>query len=203
MIPRKFGGCRKGQVLAFEDQIMHKKYLTLLALLFIAGCANQAPLREVSLAVTACAADAPVVLDGAVEIPKGHRANTVRNMAEGEPGAGGMCNSKVFYPDSTIEVYRAYDTASHHSKFGRWWSFEKPAGEKASYREANAICPEWSKLDAVVMCRIKPGTYFAVGTTQSAQCETQQYGTNAAVQVYIPNSEDALLVEDCQPLGAW
>lgn len=66
-----------------------------------------------------------------------------------------------------------------------------PSGSKEQYSAANAICPEWSHLDRLVKCEIRPGTEVVVGTTQSAKCENglviSKTGEN---QVYVVNNSE-------------
>lgn len=101
---------------------------------------------------------------------------------------GGVCSAKVFSVIAPVTLYRIFDASNPKSKFGGWWSLKPPSGTKEDYRSANAICREWSALDRVVSCEIRPGTQVVIGTTQSAQCEDgSKYPQTSVNQVFVPN----------------
>lgn len=132
--------------------------------------------------------------------------NKMKLDAEGEPFKGGvMPNSKLFEAkNDSIVVYRAYDASKPWTKHGRWWSFERPSGNKKSYRIKNAICPTWNSIDRIVKCNIKPEADFIVGYTQSAKCDDDViYKSQKILQVYIPNTKEDLDVINCVDLGEW
>lgn len=120
-------------------------------------------------------------------------------------GKGKMCMARVFEATTPIKVYRVWNSSKTYTEFGKWWSFDKPVGPIDAYRQQNAICPEWSNLDRLTVCEIKPGARFAVGPGQSATCAEQSYEKSPANQVFIPNDtrENKVFVDHCEPLGAW
>jgi hypothetical protein len=59
------------------------------------------------------------------------------------------------------------------------------------------ICYQWSPLDKLSGCLLRPGVDVVVGTGQSAKCsEYLSYPVSAAQQVYIKNASSA--VSDCR-----
>ena len=85
------------------------------------------------------------------------------------------------------------------------WSFNRPAGPKDAYRAAYGICKEWSNLDRLISCQLKPGAEIVLGTMQSADCQDVSYKKTADIQVFIHNAQRAgdLYVENCQDEGEW
>lgn len=128
-------------------------------------------------------------------------------MAEADEvsGNGGVCAGKTFKVVEPVRVYRVYDASRGASEYGRWWSLTNPTGPRDRYREANAICPEWSNLDHLISCQIKPGTQVVIGTTQSANCGKTTYQKNATLQLFVGNNEwdEALYMESCTDEGDW
>lgn len=103
-------------------------------------------------------------------------------------GKGGVCAAKVFSVTAPVTLYRVFDSSKPYTKYGGWWSLRAPGGSKEDYRVANAICPEWSNLDRLVSCEVRPGTQLVLGTTQSAECGGGvAYAKTAEIQVYVPN----------------
>jgi hypothetical protein len=112
-----------------------------------------------------------------------------------QQGKGGVCAARVFAVVAPVTLFRVFDASNPHSKFGSWWSLRRPSGTKDDYRAANAICKEWSSLDRVVACEIRPGTQVVIGTTQSAQCsDGSTYPQTAVNQVFVPNDGRAGIV---------
>lgn len=127
-------------------------------------------------------------------------------IARGAPGEGKLCTGKAYQVRQALPVYRVWDSSRPGSEFGSWWSFSPPAANLDDYREAEAICPEWSAPDRLSVCRLKPGARITVGPGQSAQCaDGSSYPPSAANQVYIPNdsAKGKLYVEDCAPAEPW
>lgn len=120
-------------------------------------------------------------------------------------GEGGVCSGKVFKVAEPVRVYRVYDSSRGAVEYGRWWSLTRPAGPREMYREANAICPEWSELDRLVSCQLRAGTQVVVGTTQSAKCATKPYPKSGTLQLFVENNEweEVLLLDNCQDEGDW
>ncbi len=120
------------------------------------------------------------------------------NLALGEPGKGGLCEGKTYQlkDQQTLIVYRAWNSTNPNSRFGAWWAFYQPDGKVSQYREDYEICYQWSPLDKLVQCQLKPGTQVAIGTGQSAVCsEYLEYPPSDKLQIYLPNAEAS--VENC------
>lgn len=118
------------------------------------------------------------------------------NEALGEPEKGKLCQGKVYVSksDSEVKIYRAWNSTNPNSRYGKWWAFNKPDGSVAQYREDYEICYQWSPLDKMVSCTLKPDTKIVVGNGQSAKCsEYLTYPVSAKQQVYIINASDAVL----------
>ncbi len=110
-------------------------------------------------------------------------------------GKGGVCAAKVFAVTAPVVLYRVFDSARPYTKYGGWWSMSRPGTSKTDYRAANAICPEWSNLDRVVACEVRPGTQIVLGTTQSAVCaDGSTYAQTAQTQVFVANDGKAGIV---------
>lgn len=118
-------------------------------------------------------------------------------------GKGGLCKAKSYQVKQALTVYRVWDASNTRGEYGRWWSFTPPTGSAATYRQENAICPEWSGLNKVKQCRLKVGEKIVVGPGQSAQCANNlSYPQSPANQVFVPNdtrdsSHPKLAVENC------
>lgn len=125
--------------------------------------------------------------------------------ALGEPGEGKLCQGRVYTARKSVVVYRVWDKSKPYTAYGRWWSFERPVGDRATYRKDNDICPKWSALDIVHSCWIKPGTQIVVGPGQSAKCANSTLPQSATNQVFIPNDtqNDIKLVENCSKPMIW
>jgi hypothetical protein len=134
--------------------------------------------------------------------------------ALGEPGNGKLCTGKVFAAAKPVSVYRVWDGAKTSTQLGSWWSFSKPAGPRETYRSANAICPEGSKLDVFSECHLKVGARVVVGPGQSAECEDSATShkwtvpASAMNQVFIPNetrdpANPKVFVEGCSAGAPW
>jgi len=99
-----------------------------------------------------------------------------------------VCSAKVFSVIAPVVLYRVFDSSKPYTKFGGWWSLNRPAGSKEEYRAANAICQEWSPLDKLVSCEIRPGSQIVIGTTQSTICnDGSVYPKTAENQVFVAN----------------
>ncbi|GAA3938145.1 hypothetical protein [Litoribacillus peritrichatus] len=117
--------------------------------------------------------------------------------ALGEPNQGKLCQGKVYQSNQEVTIYRAWNSTNPHSQFGQWWAFERPSGLTADYRTDYEICYQWSPLDKMVKCTLKPGTQVVVGNGQSAKCsEYLTYPSSEKQQVFIVNAADAVL--DCK-----
>ncbi|MDW6004607.1 hypothetical protein [Vibrio mangrovi] len=117
----------------------------------------------------------------------------------GAPEQGKLCQGAVYQSKSGTHVtlFRAWNSTNPGSKFGKWWAWQKPAGPIAKYRADYEICYQWSPLDVMVRCTLKPETKIVVGNGQSARCsEYLTYPTSGAQQIFLPDAESSLT--DCQ-----
>ena len=186
-----------------------------LGLLFVlvVGCRPSAPPVSPTPALGAQLAPAPVdgvACVGAIDAPPpgAHPVvdEALLQAALGPSGAGKLCTGRVYEATAPLVVYRVWNVAKAYTEIGRWWSFALPGGTVASYRAANAICPEWSELDTLSRCALKVGARFVLGPGQSADCAGDgDYRKSPVNQVYVDNDVRAgrVLVEACAPLGPW
>lgn len=199
---------------------MRPSYTALLIMTLIAGgCGGSAaiePAKQPSAEhVSAPAPSTPVgPVDGVAcvgtvaALPEGVKEvsdDSLARSAIDESGKGKLCMARIFEVVAPMKVYRVWNSAKSYTEFGQWWSFAKPVGPVETYREQNAVCPEWSALDRVTVCELKVGARFAIGPGQSAKCTSTQYEKSAVNQLFIPNDtrEDKLFVDHCEQLGAF
>ena len=105
-----------------------------------------------------------------------------------------------------VTLYRVFDADKPYTEWGSWWSLQPPEGSKAQYRADNAICPEWSPLNKVVACQLRPGSQIVVGNTQSAQCaDGSVFPKTAHTQIFVPNDGRAGIVHvgACSEASDW
>ncbi len=120
------------------------------------------------------------------------------NKALGLTNEGKLCQGKVYKskPDTQITIFRAWNSTNPNSKFGKWWAFREPAGKISAYRSEYEICYQWSPLDKLVRCTLKPGVKVVAGTGQSAECsEYLTYPVSDKLQIYIDDA--SMSVTDC------
>ncbi|TKC86789.1 hypothetical protein FAZ69_19245 [Trinickia terrae] len=171
----------------------------------LAGCAQFPSGGEGPLVETAACTGSINVPYGLVEVAD----DTLLKQVVQPAGKGGLCDAKVFKVAQPLTVYRVWDQANQNSQYGRWWSFNPPAGPVGTYRAANAICPEWSALNRVKQCRLKVGAEIVIGPGQSALCSNNlTYPQSATNQVFVPNDTRdpknlKLDVGDCLADAAW
>lgn len=116
----------------------------------------------------------------------------------GTENKGSLCQGQAYRSKAGAQVllYRAWNSTNPGSQLGHWWAFDRPEGSVAAYRKNYEICYQWSPLDALVQCSLKPGTKLIVGNGQSAQCSAYlAYPASATQQVYIDDAVSAL--SDC------
>ncbi|MFM2065213.1 MAG: hypothetical protein RLZZ584_122 [Pseudomonadota bacterium] len=178
---------------------------------WLAGCAGlpgagDPPGAETGVDGAVCVGAPPAAVPGLV--PATNPALQAR--AQLASGQGGVCAARVFavpVPVHTpVTVYRVYDSANPRTQHGGWWSLTRPTGARDDYRARNAICREWSALDRLLACQLKPGAEVVLGTTQSVGCgDGTLYPRTADVQVYMANDarNGVLHVENCREEGAW
>ncbi len=126
--------------------------------------------------------------------------------AQRPSGNGYLCSAKSFAVTQPVRLYRLIDSTQPYSKLGGFWSFDRPTGTRDEYRARFAICQQWSQLDRLIACDVRPGTIIVVGTTQSANCSPGfTYEKTAANQVFVPNDGLAGIVHTgaCLDQGAW
>ena len=176
-----------------------------IAVLGLSGCAVQGISETTDSTATQLPPMAAAACEGATDLPPQFVGAFVPaidpsllNQALGDPGKGGLCQGQVYITTgvATVKLYRAWNSTNPGSRTGSWWAFYKPAGKVAAYREDYEICYQWSPLDKLVTCDIKPGTKVVVGNGQSASCSAfLNYGVSASQQVYIPNA--GTVTENC------
>ena len=113
------------------------------------------------------------------------------NESLGHSNKGKLCMGQVYKSkkDAQVTLYRAWNSTNPNSKFGKWWVFQQPSGEVAKYRSEYEICYQWSPLDKLVRCTLKPETKIVVGTGQSAECsEYLTYPVSDKQQIYIDHA---------------
>ncbi|CAG34973.1 hypothetical protein [Desulfotalea psychrophila] len=142
---------------------------------------------------------------GSVDLPEGFSGKfelvedaQLLGEALGAPNKGKLCQGRVYKSnkDGQIIIYRAWNSTNPNSKFGKWWAFQAPTGEIAQYRSGYEICYQWSPLDTLVSCTLKPESKVVVGTGQSAECsEYLSYPVSARQQIYIEDASAS--VTDC------
>lgn len=162
--------------------------------LVIAGCASlPGPDRAADVGIDGIACVGSVVGD----VPGLREAgdSALLGNAQLQTGKGGVCSARVFSVTAPVVLYRVFDAGNPRSKFGSWWSLQRPTGSREQYRAANAICKEWSALDRMVSCEVRPGSQIVVGTTQSAVCsDGTTYPKTDTNQVYVANDGRAGIV---------
>ncbi|WP_432468514.1 hypothetical protein [Agarivorans sp. Z349TD_8] len=124
------------------------------------------------------------------------------NQALGKPNQGKLCQGQVYRSKlaTQVTVYRAWNSTNPNSQFGQWWAFQQPSGEIAKYRADYEICYQWSPLDKLVRCTLKPQTKVVVGNGQSAECSAYlSYPVSSEQQIYIDDAENSLL--ECNTLN--
>ena len=185
---------------------MLKLRTTALVLSFaISGCANLANYSGSGLQGIdgeACAGSVATSVPGLVEAGN----PTLLAKAQFQSGKGGVCLAKVFSATTPVVLYRVFDASNPYSRFGSWWSLKRPSGSRDDYRVAFAICREWSSLDRLISCEVRPGTQIVVGTTQSAECsDGSTYAKTAENQVFVANDGRAgiLHVGACSDDVSW
>ena len=139
---------------------------------------------------------------GTTELPAGLASQfdkvddpALLNETLGEADKGALCQGQVYQSKKEVKVtlYRAWNSTNPHSKMGKWWALDKPAGSVAKYREDYEICYQWSPLDQLVSCSIKAGEKVVVGTGQSAKCSDYlSYPASEEQQIYVADASTAL-----------
>ena len=171
------------------ESFMKNILVTLLAFTFF-SCSSLAMEKDVQNAGQPCLGNSnlPANLENKFE-PMEDKALLLE--ALGSPDKGKLCQGRVYKSnqDSEVTVFRAWNSTNPNSKFGNWWAFDLPAGKVSEYRSAYEICYQWSPLDKLVRCTLKPGVKIVVGTGQSAECsEYLRYPVSDRQQVFIEDT---------------
>ena len=174
---------------------------TTLFILSLCGCTSYPIEQETKQVAQVCAGD--IQLPGFVA----DRFESIDDAplldeALGSPKAGKLCQGQVYRSkeNTRITLFRAWNSTNPNSKFGKWWAFQVPSGKISSYRSDYEICYQWSPLDMLVSCTLKPDTKVVVGTGQSAECsEYLTYPVSEKKQVYLDDASSSLT--DCKVLS--
>jgi hypothetical protein len=173
--------------------------------LFLAGCANLTTgLESTERGIDGIACVGSVTNSNAGLFASDNLALLSKTQMPSDKG--GVCAGKVFGASAPVVLYRVFDSSKPYTKFGNWWSLKPPGNSKAEYRAANAICPEWSNLDRLVSCEVRPGTQVVLGTTQSAQCaDGAVYAKTSEIQVFVPNDGRVGIIHvgNCAAEASW
>ncbi|MGR8929803.1 MAG: hypothetical protein ACU836_04115 [Gammaproteobacteria bacterium] len=116
--------------------------------------------------------------------------------ALGKPNEGRLCQGRVYESKEGTELtlFRAWNSTNPNSQYGNWWAFEMPAGKISNYRIDYEICYQWSPLDSLETCMLKPGTKLVIGTGQSTKCsEYLSYSISNKQQIFIDDAKSALV----------
>ena len=161
-------------------------------ILAIQGCA-QHPTASIQLAQNDCVGSTKI-REGLSESFNLIEDPELLSQSLGEPLKGKLCQGAVYQSTQEVVVYRAWNSTNPHSQYGQWWSFDYPTGLSADYREDYEICYQWSPLDKLTQCTLKPGSKVVVGNGQSATCSDYlSYPVSETQQVFISSASDAVL----------
>ncbi len=171
-----------------------KRMLVSLLLVALYGCAGSPPIDEVKATPQACIGGMDLPPELASHFEPAQDAQLL-NEAIGEPEAGKLCQGRVYKSkaNTQVTIFRAWNSTNPNSQFGQWWAFDKPSGRISTYRSDYEICYQWSPLDKMVSCTLKPETKVVVGNGQSAKCsEYLTYPVSEEQQVYISDAVSAV-----------
>jgi hypothetical protein len=174
-----------------------KRIAFLLALTLLIGCSAHVVQKKTESGVQNCLGNTemPAELEDSFEPVED---KSLLNLALGKPNEGKLCWGQVYQSkeDSKVTVYRAWNSTNPNSKMGNWWAFQKPNGKVSLYRYEYEICYQWSPLDKLDCCTLKPGVKIVVGTGQSAKCSQYlTYPTSEQKQIYIKDASESVI--DC------
>ena len=171
------------------------RYLLATALLItLYGCSSYPVKDEIQTVAQPCSGSLDLPADLANEFEPVEDEQLL-NEALGAPKQGKLCQGRVYKSKEAarITLFRAWNSTNPNSKFGKWWGFQRPAGKIAAYRSEYEICYQWSPLDKLVRCTLKPGTKVVVGTGQSAECsEYLTYPVSDRQQIYLDNASTSV-----------
>ncbi|WP_116472978.1 hypothetical protein [Zobellella maritima] len=174
-----------------------KRILPGLFLFALYGCSSSAPVDVARVTEQGCigSAELPQNIASQFEVAEDMQ---LLNEALGEPEKGKLCQGQVYKSkkDTQVMIFRAWNSTNPNSQYGNWWAFNQPAGPISAYRSDYEICYQWSPLDKMVACTLKPETKVVVGNGQSARCsEYLTYPVSEKQQIYIVDAVDS--VENC------
>jgi hypothetical protein len=168
-----------------------KKLLTGLLVLVLYGCASYPVEQEAQITNTEQCVGSLNLPHNIASQFEAVEDKQLLSESLGSPNEGKLCMGRVYKSrkDTQVTLYRAWNSSNPGSKFGKWWAFQQPTGEVAKYRSEYEICYQWSPLDKLVRCTLKPETKVVVGTGQSAECsEYLTYPVSAKQQIYIDDA---------------
>lgn len=167
----------------------------------VESCAHLAPSATAKAPTqTKCAKAQPLPPTLAAALQKTHNPALLKK-ALGLPEAGGLCAGQVYTVTTPITLYRVWNSTFAGSQLGHWWTWQKPQGAIADYRQQNAICYQWSPLDKLTQCQIAAGTQLVIGSGQSARCSAfLAYPVSSQLQIFLANS--AAHTSHCQNFTA-
>ena len=191
-----------------------KNIITTVLLFSCAGCSTiiespTPPTAEKDTAEQTAASMSPVC-PGDIELPAELQGQFIAaedqellQRSIGKEDAGKLCQAKVYQAkeNAQITIYRSWNSTNPNSQMGNWWAAKQPQGRVADYRVDYEICYQWSPLDMMTQCTLKPGTKVVIGTGQSALCsEYLTYPASAKKQIYIEAANE--VVSDCNVYNA-
>jgi len=109
---------------------------------------------------------------------------------------------KVYTVKATkeLKLYRLYPKAVAYRAYGGWWTHTKPTTgtTKNQYALANAICDtEWGNtMDGLITCDFPAGTKFAVGKTESMECEVDDRGNMVVSRLLNATEEQQIFIDN-------
>ncbi len=162
----------------------------------LAACSSH-PVQEIAGFATTqfCVGDTALPADLTDQFAQAEDAALLQN-ALGNENEGKLCQGQVYetQPDSQVVIFRAWNSTNPYSKLGNWWAFYEPAGKIADYRADYEICYQWSPLDKLLKCTLKPEIKVVVGTGQSAECsEYLTYPVSDKQQVYLDDASVSVI----------
>ncbi len=184
---------------------LRPRHWAILALLTLGGCTHlpvqDSATQPATTSPPVAASSAGATCSGTTTLPAEYRGllqpvqdETLLTKALGAPDKGGLCQGQVYQATATVTLFRAWNSTNPYSRLGKWWAFHKPTGEVAQYRNNYEICYQFSPLDKLTRCTLKPGAKVVIGTGQSVWCsEYLSYPTNAAYQIYVDDASPAML----------
>jgi hypothetical protein len=183
---------------------MMRNITTALLILTLCGCASY-PFKQQNQSFNSAQ-----LCGGSAELPDNMASQfeavkdiQLLNKSLGSPGQGKLCMGQVYKSKkgAQIKLYRAWNSTNPDSKLGKWWAFQEPSGEVAKYRSEYEICYQWSALDKLVRCTLKPDTKVVIGTGQSAKCSDYlTYPISGKEQIYIDDASESVI--DCTTFNA-